>query len=152
MDMKNIAVTTTKAGSPDGNEVNQYRKGNTYPMPDSLADVFIAEGWGHVVDDAAVNDPLDDAPEEKDAGGAPENKAADGPADDKAADETTAADGDAAPDDAPDAPPSSALFAQHAGGGRYTVSDGAGNVVHEGTLSKEEAHAMVDEAAPAGDA
>lgn len=68
-----IHVTETQKGSPDGVQVIRYRAGETYEMPDSLAAVFLREGWGR----------KKSGPGRKNAGAAPENKALAGAAEDK---------------------------------------------------------------------
>lgn len=61
-----LKMKRTSYGSPDGVLVEEYKKGETYEVRDSLATIFLKEGW-------AV--PADSAPrKKKNQGGAPENK------------------------------------------------------------------------------
>jgi hypothetical protein len=38
----------THSGSPDGIEVRAYHIGEAYDLPDSLATVFLREGWAEL--------------------------------------------------------------------------------------------------------
>lgn len=40
-----VKMKSTQKGSPDGITVNTYEKGEVYDLPDSLAVVFLEEGW-----------------------------------------------------------------------------------------------------------
>ncbi len=60
-----ILVTKTTRAAPDGVTVRRYRAGETAEMPEDLARVFIAEGWGREADGMAME-------------AAPANKAYDG--------------------------------------------------------------------------
>ena len=44
-----VRMKETKKGSPDGVEVNEYKKGRTYDLPDRLAGAFVRAGWATVV-------------------------------------------------------------------------------------------------------
>ncbi len=54
-----VLVNRNQRGSPDGIKVNVYKAGKTYgpttnpPMPADLATVFLREGWGEAIEDAA---------------------------------------------------------------------------------------------------
>ncbi len=63
-----IMMLQTMDGSPDGVTVNQYRKGETYDVPDSLGTVFLKEKWA----ERAKAKP--DAEENKQRKGPKENK------------------------------------------------------------------------------
>lgn len=65
--MKRIRMIQTRFGSPDGIQVFQYQAGQVYTVPDSLADVFLAQGW------AEEDKTLDGRMETKQAA-APEQK------------------------------------------------------------------------------
>ena len=47
--MKQVTMKETRPGSRDGTETDEFLKDETYTLPDSLADVFIAEGWAKEV-------------------------------------------------------------------------------------------------------
>lgn len=40
-----VKMKSTQKGSPDGITVHTYEKGEVYDLPDSLAEVFLEEGW-----------------------------------------------------------------------------------------------------------
>ncbi len=61
-----VKMNRTCFGSPDGMQVNEYKKGETYDLPDPLAEVFVQQRWAVKV----VKTPR----RTKDAGAAPENK------------------------------------------------------------------------------
>lgn len=44
----NIRMVETVKGSPDGINVFEYAKGKSYDLPQSLAEIFIHEGWAKV--------------------------------------------------------------------------------------------------------
>ncbi len=91
-----ILVTKTTRAAPDGVTVRSYRAGETAEMPEDLARVFIAEGWGRDADapapgldawgpgSAGRSQPqtkgardekaMEGAPADKAFDGAPENK------------------------------------------------------------------------------
>ncbi len=54
-----VLVNRNQRGSPDGIKINVYKAGKTYgpttnpPMPADLATVFLREGWGEAIKDAA---------------------------------------------------------------------------------------------------
>lgn len=54
-----VLVNRNQRGSPDGIKINVYKAGKTYgpttnpPMPADLATVFLREGWGEAIEDAA---------------------------------------------------------------------------------------------------
>lgn len=48
-----IIMLQTKEGSTDGTVVNRYKKGQTYDVADSLAEVFVKEGWAKQVKEKA---------------------------------------------------------------------------------------------------
>lgn len=58
--MAKVRMLTTKAGSPDGIQVFDYRAGQKYDLPESLAVVFLRDGW-------AEEDKESAPPETKDA-------------------------------------------------------------------------------------
>ncbi len=60
-----ILVTKTTRAAPDGVTVRSYRAGETAEMPEDLARVFIAEGWGRAMEAAPANKAFDGAPENK---------------------------------------------------------------------------------------
>lgn len=43
--MRRIRMVQTRYGSPDGIQVLQYQAGQVYSIPDSLANIFLSEGW-----------------------------------------------------------------------------------------------------------
>ena len=43
--MVKVRMLTTKAGSPDGIQVLDYQAGQKYDLPESLAVVFLRDGW-----------------------------------------------------------------------------------------------------------
>jgi hypothetical protein len=47
----------TARGSPDGAQVLTYEADREYEVPDSLARVFLAEGWARRADEAPVAEP-----------------------------------------------------------------------------------------------
>ncbi len=59
--MRILVLRTTRA-APDGVTVTTYEGGTEAELPEELAKVFIAEGWGRL-------------PDSKDLGAAPANKA-----------------------------------------------------------------------------
>jgi hypothetical protein len=61
-----IKMKHTRYGSPDGVRVDEYKKGETYDIRETLATIFLKEGWAVKVDPAPRRT--------KDAGAAPENK------------------------------------------------------------------------------
>lgn len=65
-----IKMLETRTGSPDGRTVHSYVRGEEYEMPDSLARVFVDEGWGKKVSTRVPKQ----VPRKKDSGPAPENK------------------------------------------------------------------------------
>jgi len=48
--VKTITMSETRAGSPDGIQVNDYLEGETYTVPEDLADIFTANGWAEETD------------------------------------------------------------------------------------------------------
>ncbi len=91
-----ILVTKTTRAAPDGVTVRSYRAGETAEMPEDLARVFIAEGWGRNADAPARGlDPsgpglagrsqpqTNGAHDEKAMEAAPANKALDATPEDK---------------------------------------------------------------------
>ena len=54
-----VLVNRNQRGSPDGIKINVYKAGKTYgpttnpPMAADLATVFLREGWGEAIEDAA---------------------------------------------------------------------------------------------------
>lgn len=61
-----LKMKRTSYGSPDGVLVEEYKKGETYEVRQSLATIFLQEGWAVKV--AKVPRST------KDEGGTPENK------------------------------------------------------------------------------
>jgi hypothetical protein len=61
-----IKMKSTRYGSADGVRVDEYKKDETYDVRESLAAIFLKEGWAVKVDKAPRRT--------KDRGGAPENK------------------------------------------------------------------------------
>lgn len=61
-----VKMISTRYGSADGMRVDEYRKGETYDLRDSLASIFLKEGWAVKVEKALRST--------KDAGSATENK------------------------------------------------------------------------------
>ena len=59
-----IKMKSTRYGSADSVRVDEYKKGETYDVGETLASIFLREGW-------AVNVCKK---RKKDAGSAPENK------------------------------------------------------------------------------
>ena len=56
----------TRYGSADGMRIDEYKKGETYDVRESLATIFLKEGWAVKADKVSRRT--------KDAGTAPENK------------------------------------------------------------------------------
>ena len=44
----NVKIVRPCAGSPDGIHVVAYQKGETVDLPDSLAEVFVQQGWAGI--------------------------------------------------------------------------------------------------------
>ena len=61
-----LKMNRTSYGSPDGVRVEEYKKGETYDVRETLATIFLKEGWAVKVDKAPR--------QTKDRGAAPENK------------------------------------------------------------------------------
>jgi hypothetical protein len=61
-----IKMKHTRYGSADGVRVDEYKKGDTYEVRESLAAIFLKEGWAVRVDQTPRR--------KKDQGAAPENK------------------------------------------------------------------------------
>ena len=61
-----VKMKHTRYGSADGMRVDEYKKGETYDVRESLASIFLKEGWAVKVDKKAGRT--------KDQGSAPENK------------------------------------------------------------------------------
>jgi hypothetical protein len=61
-----LKMKHTRYGSSDGIRVDEYKKGETYDVRESLASIFLKEGWAVKVDKTPRRT--------KDQGGAPENK------------------------------------------------------------------------------
>jgi len=61
-----INMKQTRYGSPDGVQVEEYKKGETYDVRETLAAIFLKEGWAVKVDKSSRK--------KKDQGAAPENK------------------------------------------------------------------------------
>ena len=61
-----LKMKRTSYGSPDGVQVEEYKKGETYDVRDTLASIFLKEGWAVKVDKTFRRT--------KDHGGAAENK------------------------------------------------------------------------------
>lgn len=68
--MVKIKMLETRTGSPDGMTVRSYTKGEQYEMPGDLAQVFVQEGWGKVMQVRVRKQPAT----KKALGAAPENK------------------------------------------------------------------------------
>lgn len=58
-----VFVTEAKQASPDGIAILSYEAGQAYDMPEALAAVFAAEGWGHVQGDERAPGPLETKPD-----------------------------------------------------------------------------------------
>ncbi len=67
-----ILMLETRSGSPDGATVRVYEHHREYDLPESLARVFVTEGWAKKVSRAGRKPG---APSGKALAGAPENKA-----------------------------------------------------------------------------
>jgi hypothetical protein len=52
-----VKMLETKLGSPDGIQVNEYKKGEEYDLPSSLAQVFLDEGWAEEVKESKKPGP-----------------------------------------------------------------------------------------------
>jgi len=63
-----IKMKRTRYGSADGMRVDEYKQGETYDVRESLADIFLKEGWAVKVEKTPRK--------RKDQGAAPENKSA----------------------------------------------------------------------------
>ena len=61
-----LKMNRTSYGSPDGVQVEEYKKGETYHVRETLAAIFLEEGWAVKVDKTPRK--------KKDQGAAPENK------------------------------------------------------------------------------
>jgi len=61
-----IKMKRTRYGSADGMRVDEYRQGETYDVRESLADIFLKEGWAVTVEKSPRK--------KKDQGAAPDNK------------------------------------------------------------------------------
>ena len=61
-----VKMKRTSYGSPDGVQVEEYKKGETYNVRDTLAAIFLEEGWAVKVDKTHRRT--------KDQGAASENK------------------------------------------------------------------------------
>lgn len=61
-----VKISRTCFGSPDGMQVNEYKKGETVELPDELAEVFVQQRWAVKVNTTPRRT--------KDRGSAPENK------------------------------------------------------------------------------
>ena len=48
-----VRMNSTRRGSPDGIAVHEYYKGESYDLPESLAQVFVEEKWASPVSDKA---------------------------------------------------------------------------------------------------
>ena len=42
---KKLLMLSSQSGSPDGRRVQWYLAGKTYDVPESLAQIFLKEGW-----------------------------------------------------------------------------------------------------------
>jgi hypothetical protein len=65
-----IKMLETAQGSPDGVQVNTYEAGETYDVPEILADAFTGDGVAESAEDAKPKRGR----ASKDQGAAPENK------------------------------------------------------------------------------
>ncbi len=63
-----LKMNCTSYGSPDGVQVEEYKKGEIYNVRETLAVIFLQEGWAVKVEKAPRKT--------KDQGAAPENKTA----------------------------------------------------------------------------
>ena len=63
-----LKMKRTSYGSPDGVQVEEYKKGETYDVRETLAAIFLKEGWAVKVDKSPRRT--------KDQGATPENKTA----------------------------------------------------------------------------
>ena len=61
-----VKMNRTCCGSPDGMQVNEYKKGQAYDVPETMATIFLKERWAVKVDQTPRR--------MKDQGAAPENK------------------------------------------------------------------------------
>lgn len=61
-----LKMKRTSYGSPDGVQVEEYKKGETYDVRETLAVIFLQEGWAVKADKSPRK--------KKDQGAAPENK------------------------------------------------------------------------------
>lgn len=52
---KTIKMTETQKGSPNGREVHTYQKGEVYEIEESLAEVFLKNGWAQNFDKQIPN-------------------------------------------------------------------------------------------------
>lgn len=130
MKTKSVKMEKTRHGSPDGVTVLLYERGQTYDMPEELADVYLGNGDGV----PGGEDELE--PERKEAAGPAENKQLGGP------DQSKAGDGEGEGGEGGDKP---VLSCQHLGFGKWQVVDAEGNVVSDGmSLDKAQAHAWAE--------
>lgn len=53
--MRDMTMLETKDGSPNGAIVKTYVKGETYSLPEDLADAFESEGWAEPAKPDAPN-------------------------------------------------------------------------------------------------
>lgn len=68
-----IKMLETALGSPDGVQVNTYEAGETYELPEILADAFLGDRVAETVEKPAGK-PAGKGKAAKDAGASPENK------------------------------------------------------------------------------
>ena len=61
-----VKMKSTRYGSADGVRVDEYKKGETYDVRETLASIFLKEGWAVKVDKTPRRT--------KNQGAAPENK------------------------------------------------------------------------------
>lgn len=66
-----LKMKVDQKGSPNGIIVISYEKGKTYEIDESLAKVFLKEGWAEL---AKEEKDIGPAPDNKDAGPAPKKK------------------------------------------------------------------------------
>jgi hypothetical protein len=58
-----VLVTEARQASPDGIAILSYEAGQAYDMPEALAAVFAAEGWGQVEGEGRAPGPVEIKPD-----------------------------------------------------------------------------------------
>lgn len=51
-----IKMLKTARGSPDGININEYKSGEIYNLPDDLGNIFLKEKWAELIEEKTIEE------------------------------------------------------------------------------------------------